>query len=87
MRRYGIEKPYEQLKDLTRGKGGITQPRWRPYPEPGDSGRRKTRLLALSPATYLGKAAELAQAHLSAKYTLHHANAFPESVFILPVTA
>ena len=24
MRRYGIEKPYEQLKDLTRGKGGIT---------------------------------------------------------------
>ncbi|MDP2246813.1 MAG: adenylosuccinate lyase, partial [Nitrosomonadales bacterium] len=25
MRRYGIENPYEQLKELTRGKGGINQ--------------------------------------------------------------
>lgn len=25
MRRYGLENPYEQLKDLTRGKGGINK--------------------------------------------------------------
>ncbi|OIP14958.1 MAG: adenylosuccinate lyase, partial [Betaproteobacteria bacterium CG2_30_59_46] len=25
MRRYGVENPYEQLKELTRGKGGITR--------------------------------------------------------------
>jgi adenylosuccinate lyase len=25
MRRYGIENPYEQLKELTRGKGGINK--------------------------------------------------------------
>ena len=62
MRRYGIEKPYEQLKDLTRGKGGITQATLAAFIQnlaiPEDE---KTRLLALSPATYLGKAAELAK--------------------------
>jgi len=25
MRRYGVPNPYEQLKELTRGKGGITR--------------------------------------------------------------
>lgn len=61
MRRYGLPQPYEQLKALTRGKGinqegltefinGLDLP-----PEP------KARLLALTPRSYLGLAAELAR--------------------------
>ena len=62
MRRYGVSGAYEQLKDLTRGKGGITRNSLRAFiktlaiPEP-----EKKRLLALTPATYTGKAAELAK--------------------------
>lgn len=60
MRRYGIENPYEQLKELTRGKGGINQSSLHTFisglsiPE-----EAKQTLLALTPATYTGKAAEL----------------------------
>ena len=60
MRRYGIENPYEQLKELTRGKGGINQSSLHTFisglsiPE-----EAKQALLALTPATYTGKAAEL----------------------------
>ncbi len=61
MRRYGIENPYEQLKELTRGKGidkdalhafirGLQIP-----------DADKQRLLAMTPASYIGKAAELAR--------------------------
>ncbi len=61
MRRYGIENPYEQLKELTRGKGidkdalhafirGLQIP-----------DADKQRLLAMTPANYVGKAAELAR--------------------------
>jgi len=61
MRRYGIANPYEQLKDLTRGRRigrddlqqfirGLALPQ-----------EAKQRLLALTPAAYLGKAAELAE--------------------------
>ena len=62
MRRYGVANPYEQLKELTRGKDGITQETLAQFiqnlsiPE-----QEKTRLLALRPDTYLGKAAELAK--------------------------
>jgi adenylosuccinate lyase len=62
MRRHGIEGAYEKLKDLTRGKDGITREaihdliRSLDIPE-----AEKKRLLALTPATYLGKAAELAK--------------------------
>jgi adenylosuccinate lyase len=62
MRRYGLPNPYEQLKALTRGKGGITPEALREFirglalPE-----AERERLLALTPATYLGKAAELAR--------------------------
>ncbi|NDV13325.1 adenylosuccinate lyase [Crenobacter caeni] len=62
MRRYGVPNPYEQLKDLTRGKGGITRDTLAAFigtldiPE-----HEKTRLLELSPASYLGKAEELAR--------------------------
>ncbi|TKI07724.1 adenylosuccinate lyase [Martelella alba] len=60
MRRYGIEKPYEKLKELTRGKrvdaagirvfiDGL------PLPE-----EEKNRLKALTPASYIGRAVALA---------------------------
>jgi len=60
MRRYGIENPYEQLKELTRGKGGINQTSLHVFISelaiPADA---KQALLALTPASYTGKAAEL----------------------------
>ena len=62
MRRYGIPHPYEQLKALTRGKDGINEETMRSFitglelPE-----EAKARLMALTPATYIGKAVELAK--------------------------
>ncbi|MGB7543598.1 MAG: adenylosuccinate lyase, partial [Burkholderiales bacterium] len=61
MRRYGIANAYEQLKDLTRGKGIERESlhafiRGLAIPE-----AEKQRLLKLTPATYTGKAAELAR--------------------------
>ncbi len=62
MRRYGVESPYEQLKALTRGKTGMTRESLHAFIAgleiPEDA---KARLLALSPATYIGRAAELAR--------------------------
>ncbi len=61
MRRYGIENPYEQLKELTRGKG-ITREALQTFVQglaiPDDA---KARLMAMTPASYVGKAAELAK--------------------------
>jgi adenylosuccinate lyase len=60
MRRYGIENPYEQLKELTRGKG-ISKEALREFIDglaiPQDA---KDRLLTMTPATYVGLAARLA---------------------------
>ena len=61
MRRYGLPDPYEQLKALTRGKRVDSEAmrtfiRGLALPEAD-----KARLLALTPATYTGKAAELAR--------------------------
>ena len=63
MRRYGVSGAYEQLKELTRGKEGITRESLHQFikgladiPEP-----ERKRLLALTPASYIGKAAELAR--------------------------
>ena len=60
MRRYGLPEPYEQLKALTRGQG-ITRESMRSFIEslalPTDA---KQRLLALTPASYTGLAAQLA---------------------------
>ncbi|MDX9995613.1 MAG: adenylosuccinate lyase [Rhodocyclaceae bacterium] len=61
MRRYGVPNPYEQLKELTRGKGiepdalrtfiaGLAIP-----------AAEKTRLADMTPANYIGKAVELAR--------------------------
>jgi adenylosuccinate lyase len=61
MRRYGIENPYEQLKELTRGKGinqADLQVFIRGLAIPDDA---KARLLEMKPSSYLGKAVELAQ--------------------------
>jgi adenylosuccinate lyase len=62
MRRYAIENPYEQLKELTRGKDGISRATLAVFIEQlAIPAEEKTRLLALSPASYLGKAEELAK--------------------------
>ena len=62
MRRFGVPEPYEQLKALTRGKSGITRASLHAFIDalaiPADA---KARLKALTPATYIGDAAELAQ--------------------------
>ena len=62
MRRYGIENPYEQLKELTRGKGGINKASLHIFISglniPADA---KQALLEMTPASYTGKAAELAR--------------------------
>lgn len=61
MRRYGIENPYEQLKELTRGKG-ISKEALREFvltlaiPQAA-----KDQLLAMTPANYLGIAQQLAE--------------------------
>jgi adenylosuccinate lyase len=61
MRRHGLPEPYEQLKALTRGKG-ITRESLQAFIsglELPDAD--KQRLLALTPATYTGLAADLAR--------------------------
>lgn len=59
MRRYGIEKPYEKLKELTRGKhvDAVSMQAFidtLALPE-----EEKTRLKAITPANYIGRAATL----------------------------
>ncbi len=62
MRRYAVEKPYEKLKALTRGKGHMSSDVMREFIKtleiPEDA---KARLLAMTPASYIGKATELAR--------------------------
>ncbi|MEN3367389.1 MAG: adenylosuccinate lyase [Burkholderiales bacterium] len=61
MRRYGVENPYEQLKELTRGKG-ISKDALREFinglaiPQ-----QAKDQLLAMTPSNYIGLAAQLAR--------------------------
>ncbi len=58
MRKAGIEKPYEKLKELTRGKG-ITKETLQEFIEGLDLAKAdKKRLLALTPAAYIGRAAQ-----------------------------
>ena len=62
MRRYAVPNAYEQLKELTRGKDGITPETLKSFINhlaiPDNA---KTELLALTPALYIGKAIELAK--------------------------
>ena len=61
MRRYGVPNPYEQLKELTRGKSGISREVLAVFIESlAIPEEEKIRLKALTPWTYLGKAQELA---------------------------
>lgn len=60
MRRYGVPEPYEKLKALTRGQAmtrEVMQNFVRTLPIPAPA---RDALLALTPASYLGKAVELA---------------------------
>jgi adenylosuccinate lyase len=61
MRRYGVENAYEQLKELTRGRR-VDGPALRAFISqlqlPAEA---KQQLLTLSPSTYIGLAAQLAQ--------------------------
>ena len=61
MRRFGVPNPYEQLKELTRGKG-ITPEGLKTFIQgldiPADA---KKSLLEMTPASYLGMAVELAE--------------------------
>lgn len=62
MRRYGIENPYEQLKELTRGKGGINKASLHAFIQTLHIPQAaKQALLELTPASYIGKAATLAR--------------------------
>ncbi len=60
MRRYGIENPYEQLKDLTRGKGGINKASLHAFIGtlniPTEA---KQLLLEMTPSSYTGIATKL----------------------------
>ena len=62
MRRHGIANPYEQLKALTRGRTGMTRESLHAFIQgltlPAEA---KARLMALTPSSYVGKAAELAK--------------------------
>ncbi|MEO8383913.1 MAG: adenylosuccinate lyase [Betaproteobacteria bacterium] len=61
MRKYGIDDAYEQLKELTRGKGGIERQSLHAFIEklPIPETDRQV-LLGLTPATYIGLAQRLA---------------------------
>lgn len=61
MRRYGIENPYEQLKELTRGRG-INEEGLREFISDLDLPEKaKADLLTMTPRSYIGLAAELAK--------------------------
>ena len=61
MRRYGVEQPYEKLKAFTRGQS-VSAQRLRDFINTLDlpEAARNT-LLEMTPATYIGNAAEQAR--------------------------
>ncbi|OBW97710.1 adenylosuccinate lyase [Gallibacterium genomosp. 1] len=62
MRRYGIEKPYEKLKELTRGKRVDQQTMQQFIDGLAIPEEEKARLKQLTPATYIGAAIQLVEA-------------------------
>jgi len=61
MRRYGIKQPYEKLKDLTRGRATDQHLLHSFIKKLAIPEREKKRLLAMTPASYIGNAAEQAK--------------------------
>jgi adenylosuccinate lyase len=62
MRRYNIADAYDKLKELTRGKDGISRASLQTFINTLEiPAEEKQRLLQLSPETYIGKAAVLAR--------------------------
>lgn len=61
MRRYGIENPYEQLKELTRGKGISKEALQDFIGKLAIPQEAKDLLLAMTPASYVGLAERLAK--------------------------
>ena len=56
MRRYGIEKPYEKLKELTRGQDMNAEVIQEFVSKLGLPEQARKELLALTPASYIGNA-------------------------------
>ena len=62
MRRYGVPNPYEQLKELTRGKDDITKETIHKFVDGlAIPDTEKKRLREMTPQNYIGIAAELAR--------------------------
>ena len=62
MRRYGVANPYEQLKELTRGKAGMTRETLHAFIDGlAIPDAEKARLKLMTPGSYTGMAAELAR--------------------------
>ncbi|STO55147.1 adenylosuccinate lyase [Canicola haemoglobinophilus] len=61
MRRYGIEKPYEKLKELTRGKRVDAQAMLEFIEKLDIPAHEKARLQQLTPETYIGDAIRLVE--------------------------
>ena len=58
MRRYGVESPYEKLKALTRGRGGINPESLRTFISGLDIPEQaRSELMTLTPSAYTGNAA------------------------------
>jgi adenylosuccinate lyase len=60
MRRFGVQGAYEQLKEVTRGKTVTAEALHGLIRSLAIPDEEKARLLAMTPASYVGKAAELA---------------------------
>lgn len=61
MRRYGVQGAYEKLKEVTRGKTVAAEDLHGLIRSLNIPDAEKERLLAMTPASYIGKAAELAR--------------------------
>jgi adenylosuccinate lyase len=61
MRRFGVQGAYEKLKEVTRGKTVRPEDLHALIRSLEIPAAEKERLLALTPGTYIGKAAELAK--------------------------
>ncbi len=62
MRRFGVQNAYEQLKEATRGKTVLASDLQKLIAGLDIPAADKARLLAMTPASYIGKAAALARA-------------------------